>query len=176
MEGLIPPDLLKLYFASAIDIRRSAKFPWRRLYEGYRLDGEVVDEFVGGVANTVNHVVDGSDSGSFSGRRDRSSLAILTAWNPRGVKVSGLENDLANRRLFDDLLKLGFSYGESLFDSLGLDTTPGSAYHEVGYAIVEDDGSASVEVTRRYGQLAVYKISDGCLSVVDCQGGLIHYC
>ncbi len=176
MNGLISSELLKLYFATAIDLRRSAKFPWRRIYEGYRLNGEIINEFAGGLVVSSLNGCDGLDVGSHSGNNDFRSIAILTAWNPHGVEVSGLENNLANRRLLEELQRLGFGYGATLFDARGLDTTPESSYHEVGYAIIEGDCSTSIEVARRYDQLAIYRVSGDRLSVVDCQDGLIHTC
>lgn len=171
---MIPCDLLKLYFATAIELRRSAQFPWRRIYEGYRLNGEVVNDFAGGLGVSNLDGGRGLDLGSLSGNCDFRSIAILTAWNPHGVEVSGVENDLANGRLLQELQKHGFIYGVNLFDARGLDATPKSSYHEVGYAIIEGAGGNSVEVARRFDQLAIYRINGDRLFVVDCQDGLTY--
>ena len=89
-------------------------------------------------------------------------LFVLTAWNPGGVDRERAENDEAERVLEQELAAAGTSFWPALGRS------PDDSWSEPGVAVGGIDRAAACALGERYGQLAVYEITDELVRVVRC--------
>lgn len=169
---MISFELLRLYFGAKIEVREVASSPWRVVYDGLRVGKAECDHFFDLSRRQLTGMCDDNDQRVLC--TVTNSLIIITAWNPRGKEGQSAENAAASRALHSDLISAGFVDGESLFEARGLDTTPGSQYHEVGFALPHADRDFVVGLANKYDQLAIYEIKGRQLLVIDCDDGRIY--
>ena len=87
---------------------------------------------------------------------------VLTAWNPRGVDRDQAANDEAERMLERELASAGAQFWPALGRS------PDDSWSEPGLAVSGFDRAAACALGERYGQLAVYELTDEVVRVVRC--------
>lgn len=104
-------------------------------------------------------------SGFEASRRLGSSIHVVTAWNPGTVRPSPRENREANERLETELWALG----AELFPAVGKD--PHSEHFEESWALCSLSDEKAMELGRRYGQIAVFRITGSRQTVLGCDGG-----
>jgi hypothetical protein len=89
-------------------------------------------------------------------------LFVLTAWNPGGVDRDQHANDDAERVLEQELAS-----ADALFwPALG--RSPDDSWSEPGVAVAGSDRAGACALGERYGQLAVYELTDDVVRVVRC--------
>ena len=87
--------------------------------------------------------------------------AIITAWNPRSIRVSNECNLIKNKELnldFGHKLRLKVIVGDATFD-----------WYEESYA-VEMTLSEACDLGQKYHQNAIYFVDNGVLFLVPCDG------
>jgi hypothetical protein len=89
-------------------------------------------------------------------------LFVLTAWNPGGVDRDVATNDDAERALEQELA----SAGTTSWPALG--RSPDDSWSEPGVAVTGPDRAAACALGKRYGQLAVYELTEELVRVVRC--------
>ncbi|MDA8197262.1 MAG: DUF3293 domain-containing protein [Actinomycetota bacterium] len=187
---MIPEELLELYFAASIDLwlpqDLSSDYPreasWRRIYDGSSIDSSAVSEIYRLSTSRFDQSAfeprgfeEGEvDSASNKSKDHTASIAVITAWNPKGVQRSMAENIIANQDLLSDLQQSGYSLGSSLLEARGSDTSPGASYYEDGYAAFDAVISTLCTLGRKYQQLAIYAIEGDELLVLGCDDGCIY--
>ena len=87
---------------------------------------------------------------------------VLTAWNPGGVDRDQVANDDAERVLERELTS-----ADALFWS-ALGHSPDDSWSEPGVAAAGFDRAGACALGERYGQLAVYELTDDLVRVVRC--------
>ena len=94
-------------------------------------------------------------------------LFVLTAWNPGGADRDRAANDEAERDLEAELAS-----ADALFwPALG--RSPDDSWSEPGVAVAGLDRDAACALGDRYGQLAVYELTDDLVRVVRCRDGAV---
>ncbi|PAW69482.1 MAG: hypothetical protein B9S38_09755 [Verrucomicrobiia bacterium Tous-C4TDCM] len=88
-------------------------------------------------------------------------FAIITAWNPEGLMADDVDNETADRILKLELDDLGLAP----FRATGC--SPDLSHREPGWAVVLSKVEA-IALGRRYRQLAVWRIEDDALILIDC--------
>ena len=91
-------------------------------------------------------------------------FAIITAWNPGGITIDHTANGIADGLLHRELLDLGLAP----FRVTGC--SPDLAHREPGWAVAVSKGEA-IALCRRHRQLAVWRVRDDHLDLVDCSTG-----
>jgi len=92
---------------------------------------------------------------------------VLTAWNPGGLDRGQAENDEAERMLEAELAS-----ADALFwPALG--RSPDDSWAEPGVAVAGCDRGAACALGERYGQLAVYELTDAVVRVVRCADAVV---
>ena len=94
----------------------------------------------------------------------RRAFHVITAWNPGGVLASADENSVADARL---LAEIQIRRLEA-YRAVGSD--PDSPHKEDGWIVAGMKESEAVDLGRRFGQIAIFRIEQGRLTVVGCQG------
>jgi hypothetical protein len=89
---------------------------------------------------------------------------IITAFNP-GVVVSNQVNSIADVQLRKELNNTG----SRCFRVIGC--SPDLKHQEQGWGVSGLSQEKAVELGSRYGQNAIFEVSDGFLSVIGCQSG-----
>jgi hypothetical protein len=89
-------------------------------------------------------------------------LFVLTAWNPGGVDRDRATNDEAERALEAELTAGGLTWWPADGRS------PDDSWSEPGVAVAGLDRGAACALGERYGQLAVYELTDAVVRVVRC--------
>jgi hypothetical protein len=89
-------------------------------------------------------------------------LFVLTAWNPGGVERDRAANDEAERVLERELAAADATTWRALGGSAD------GSWSEPGVAVANLDRDAACALGERYGQLAVYELTDAVVRVVRC--------
>jgi Family of unknown function (DUF6308)/Protein of unknown function (DUF3293) len=89
-------------------------------------------------------------------------IHVITAWNPGEGRPSREENDDANFRLHDDIRSLGCIP----LPALGSD--PDSDHAEESWAVFGLEDDQAMDLGRRYGQVAVFRVSEARQTVLGC--------
>jgi hypothetical protein len=89
-------------------------------------------------------------------------LFVMTAWNPGGVDRDRVANDDAERALEQELAVSGIAFWPALGRS------PDDSWSEPGVAVAGLDRVAACALGARYGQLAVYELTDPVVRVLRC--------
>ena len=89
-------------------------------------------------------------------------IHVITGWNPVDERLGSEVNDARNEQLHADISALGFD----ALAALGSD--PNSSHSEKSWAVVGLTDNAAVELGKKYGQVAVFRITESCLSVLGC--------
>ena len=90
-------------------------------------------------------------------------IFVLTAWNPGGVDRDTSANEDAERILEAELASADASFWPALGRS------PDDSWSEPGVAVAGIDRTAACALGERYGQLAVYELTDDAVRVVRCR-------
>jgi len=99
-------------------------------------------------------------------------IHVITAWNPGDERPSSEVNDTQNNQLLADIAAMGL---EAL-EALGSD--PNSTHAEKSWAVIGLTDKAAIELGKKYGQVAVFRITEsqqsvlGCLSVWEVSRGV----
>lgn len=89
-------------------------------------------------------------------------IHVITASNPGDERPSSEINEVRNEQLRADISALGFD----AFVALGSD--PNSSHSEKSWAVVGLTDNAAVELGKKYGQVAVFRITESRQSVLGC--------
>ena len=92
----------------------------------------------------------------------RVNFHVITAWNPGDERPSSEVNDTQNNQLLADISVMGL---EAL-EALGSD--PNSTHAEKSWAVIGLTDTTAIELGRKYGQVAVFRISESQQSVLGC--------
>lgn len=92
------------------------------------------------------------------------AVHVVTAWNPGDKRPSPAENDSANLNL-REVLELR---GCQPIRAIGAD--PDSHHFEESWAVVGMTDAEACEIGAMFGQVAVFRISNGVQAVLDCSG------
>jgi hypothetical protein len=87
---------------------------------------------------------------------NKTSIGIITAWNPRSVKLSDEENTKRNSELMADLSAIGCTFVKSKAHD-PLNEWP----FEEGFAVFGLTKSQIIELARKYEQFAVVYLESG---------------
>ncbi len=88
---------------------------------------------------------------------------VLTAWNPGGVLVDGAANDLANEGLARALDAAGHQWTSAIGESAD------DTWREEGFAVPGATRAEMASLAGRFGQLAIYELTDERCRVVRCR-------
>lgn len=111
----------------------------------------------------VTICVDGVWTSGFDFCASRSvQIHVITAWNPGDERPSFAINDLQNEQLRADIKTLGFDVCEAL----GSD--PNSTHSEKSWAVIGLTDEVAIELGKKYGQVAVFRITESQQSVLGC--------
>ena len=89
-------------------------------------------------------------------------IHVITAWNPGDERPSSEVNDTQNNQLLADISAMGI---EAL-EALGSD--PNSTHAEKSWAVIGLTDKAAIELGKKYGQVAVFRITESQQSVLGC--------
>ena len=89
-------------------------------------------------------------------------IHLITAWNPGDERPSSEVNDTQNNQLLADISAMGI---EAL-EALGSD--PNSTHAEKSWAVIGLTDKAAIELGKKYGQVAVFRITESQQSVLGC--------
>jgi hypothetical protein len=89
-------------------------------------------------------------------------IHVITAWNPGDERPSSEVNDTQNNQLLADIAAMGL---EAL-EALGSD--PNSTHAEKSWAVIGLTDKAAIELGKKYGQVAVFRITESQQSVLGC--------
>jgi hypothetical protein len=89
-------------------------------------------------------------------------IHVITAWNPGDERPSYEINNARNEQLCADISAIGFD----AVAALGSD--PNSSHSEKSWAVVGLTDNAAVELGKKYGQVAVFRITESRQSVLGC--------
>jgi hypothetical protein len=89
-------------------------------------------------------------------------IHVVTAWNPGDERPSGEINESRNEQLRLDITELGFD----VLEALGSD--PNSIHSEKSWAMIGLTDEVAIELGKKYGQVAVFRISETQQSVLGC--------
>ena len=87
---------------------------------------------------------------------------IITAWNPYSVQQTEELNRDANNQLLEDL----YRFTHSIVEAIGQNKE--GTWIEKGFAVNNLDNQAAMEIGRKYGQNAIFKVVNGKSQVVWC--------
>jgi hypothetical protein len=90
------------------------------------------------------------------------TMHVITAWNPGDDRPTHDENDAANERLRVDLVKRGLNPVRAR----GAD--PDSDHFEESWAVVGLDDDEARMIGATFGQVAVFRITNGVQTVLAC--------
>ena len=90
-------------------------------------------------------------------------IFVLTAYNPGGVDREEAENEVAERLLEGELAAAGVTYWPAFGHSRD------ESWSEPGVAVAKFDRAGACALGDRYGQLAVYELTDDEVRVVRCE-------
>ena len=90
------------------------------------------------------------------------NIHVVTAWNPGDERPSPEVNELNNERLHADIRALGLD----VFEALGSD--PNSSHAEKSWAVTGMSDAVAIGLGKKYGQVAVFRITPGVQSVLGC--------
>ena len=89
-------------------------------------------------------------------------IHVITAWNPGDERPGNEINEARNEQLRADISAMGLK----ALAALGSD--PSSSHAEKSWAVVGMTDAAAIELGRKYGQVATFRISQSLQSVVGC--------
>jgi len=89
-------------------------------------------------------------------------IHVITAWNPGDDRPSIDINDARNEQLRLDITALGFD----VLEALGSD--PNSTHSEKSWAVIGFTDEVAIELGKKYGQVAIFRISETQQSVLGC--------
>lgn len=89
-------------------------------------------------------------------------IHVITAWNPGDERPSMAVNELRNHELRQDISAFGFD----AYEALGSD--PNSEHSEKSWAVVGMSDEVAISLGKKYGQLAVFKITQSRQTVMGC--------
>jgi len=89
-------------------------------------------------------------------------IHVINGWNPGDERPGSEVNDARNEQLHADISALGFD----ALAALGSD--PNSSHFEKSWAVVGLTDNAAVELGKKYGQVAVFRITESRQSVLGC--------
>jgi len=89
-------------------------------------------------------------------------IFVLTAYNPGGIDRDDTENEADERVLEQELSAIGATFWPALGRS------PDGSWSEPGVALASFDRARACSLGYRYGQLAVYELTDEQVHVVRC--------
>ncbi len=89
-------------------------------------------------------------------------IHVITAWNPGDERPSSEINEARNKQLRLDITALGFE----VLEALGGD--PSSTHSEKSWAVIGLTDEVAIELGKKYGQVAVFRISETQQSVLGC--------
>ena len=89
-------------------------------------------------------------------------IHVITAWNPGDERPSSEVNDTQNNQLLADISAMGI---EAL-EALGSD--PNSTHAEKSWAVIGLTDKTAIELGKKYGQVAVFRITESQQSVLGC--------
>ena len=111
----------------------------------------------------VTVCVDGNWMSGFDFCESRAvQIHVITAWNPGDERPGSEINDARNEQLLADISALGFGSSEAL----GSD--PNSAHSEKSWAVIGLTDKVAVELGKKYGQVAIFRITESRQSVIGC--------
>jgi hypothetical protein len=99
-------------------------------------------------------------------------IHVITAWNPGDERPSSEVNDTQNNQLLADISAMGLE----VLEALGSD--PNSTHAEKSWAVIGLTDKIAIELGKKYGQVAVFRITEsqqsvlGCLSVWEVSRGV----
>jgi hypothetical protein len=91
-----------------------------------------------------------------------ANVHVITAWNPGDERPSPQVNDSNNELLRADIGAIGLE----VFEALGSD--PNSSHAEKSWAVVGLSDAVAIELGKKYGQVAVFRITPATQSVLGC--------
>jgi hypothetical protein len=94
--------------------------------------------------------------------RHHVQIHVITAWNPGDERPSDAINDSQNEQLRLDISALGFE----CFEALGSD--PDSPHAERSWAVIGLADEIAIDLGKKYGQVAVFRITQSRQSVLGC--------
>ena len=89
-------------------------------------------------------------------------IHVITAWNPGDERPSSEVNDTQNNQLLADISAMGLE----VLEALGSD--PNSTHAEKSWAVIGLTDKAAIELGKKYGQVAVFRITESQQSVLGC--------
>ena len=89
-------------------------------------------------------------------------IHVITAWNPGDERPRGEINEARNQELRAEISAGGL---EAL-EALGSD--PNSTHAEKSWAVIGLTDKAAIELGKKYGQVAVFRITESQQSVLGC--------
>jgi hypothetical protein len=107
--------------------------------------------------------VDGCWMSGFEFAATRGAIVhVITAWNPGDERPAPVINESNNELLRTDIGALGVD----VFEALGSD--PSSSHAEKSWAVVGLSDAVAIELGKKYGQVAVFRITPATQSVLGC--------
>jgi len=94
----------------------------------------------------------------------RRAFHVVTAWNPGGAEATREANAAADSELLAEIQ----SRRLETYRAIGSD--PDSHHKEDGWIVSGIKDADAVELGRRFGQIAIFRVEKGKLTVVGCQG------
>ena len=128
------------------------------------LTPELVDTYASSRLSTGDTLLAGDGAGPLP---VPSPAFAITAWNPMSEPCRPDANDAANRRLAAELAALPCTVLPAVGES-----TDGS-WREEGFLVAGIGRDAVLALGRRFGQHAVYELTDDELLVVTCDDGTV---
>lgn len=89
-------------------------------------------------------------------------IHVITAWNPGDERPGGEVNDAQNKQLHADISAMGLE----VLEALGSD--PNSTHAEKSWAVIGLTDKIAIELGKKYGQVAVFRITESQQSVLGC--------
>jgi len=89
-------------------------------------------------------------------------IHVITAWNPGDERPSSEVNDTQNNQLLADISAMGLE----VLEALGSD--PNSTHAEKSWAVIGLTDKIAIELGKKYGQVAVFRITHTQQSVLGC--------
>ena len=89
-------------------------------------------------------------------------IHVITAWNPGDERPVNEINEERNEQLRADISAMGLK----ALEALGSD--PNSSHAEKSWAVVGMTDAAAIELGKKYGQVAIFRITRSLQSVLGC--------
>ena len=89
-------------------------------------------------------------------------IHVITAWNPGDARPSFEINEARNEQLRAEISAKGFD----ALEALGSD--PNSPHAEKSWAVVGMTDDTAIELGKKYGQVAIFRITPTLQSVLGC--------